>query len=198
MSDVRRMGAPIHKRADAPLCIPLPAISSPRAKVRIGLEKEFCILCDYIDSTRRKFRNTLSRWDRPNGLTVIRHGKDLRRKVVNFVRQGGSLSQAAKLFQVSAPTVFRWCAEKPVSVTLIQQGSLEDARKALRLTQGAMASSFGFSVSKWVHYELGTQKAPAYILMDVSFLLAVAESPGREIVEKLVSQALTSTSCGSG
>jgi transposase-like protein len=123
-----------------------------------------------------------------------RHTKDLRRKVVKFVRQGGSKSKAARLWGLAFQTVFEWCAEERPSITFIQQTSLEDARKALNLTQVAMADSLGLSVTQWTHFELGTRTAPAYVLMDVSFLLAVAESPGREVVEKLVSEALTSAS----
>lgn len=110
---------------------------------------------------------------------------------MNFVRRGGSQAEASRAFGVSIPTVFRWLAEKPLGSSLIQQASLEDARKALRLTQGAMASSLGISVRLWIHYELGTRKTPAYILMAVSFLLATAESPGREIVKNLISQTQT-------
>jgi transposase-like protein len=125
---------------------------------------------------------------------MIRHSKDLRREVLDFVRQGGSKSEAARHFGVSYTTVYAWIEVESGGISFIQQASLEDARKALNLTQAAMASSLGLSVTQWTHFELGTRTAPAYVLMDVSFLLATAESPGRESVERLVSQALPSGS----
>jgi transposase-like protein len=125
---------------------------------------------------------------------VIRHSKDLRRRVIDFVRQGGSKSEAARHFGVSRTTVFAWLAGESGGISFIQQASLKNARKALRLTQAAMASSLGYSVRQWIDFELGTRTAPTYVLMDVSLLLATAESPGREIVERLVSQTLTSGS----
>jgi DNA-binding transcriptional regulator YiaG len=117
---------------------------------------------------------------------------------MNFVRKGGSKSEAARLFGVSRSTVFAWVAGETGGISLIQQAGLEDARKALRLTQAAMAASLGISVRQWEYFESGTKTAPAYVLMNVSLLLATSESPGREIVKRLVSQTLTATSCGSG
>jgi transposase len=40
----------------------------------------------------------------------MRYSKDLRRRVVKFVRQGGSKTEAARRFGISRPTVYEWLA----------------------------------------------------------------------------------------
>jgi transposase len=40
----------------------------------------------------------------------MRYSKDLRRRVVEYVRQGGSKAEAARRFGVSRPTVYEWLA----------------------------------------------------------------------------------------
>ena len=40
----------------------------------------------------------------------MRYSKDLRRRVVKYVRQGGSKAEAARQFGVSRPTVYEWLA----------------------------------------------------------------------------------------
>lgn len=40
----------------------------------------------------------------------MRYSKDLRRRVVKYVRQGGSKAEAARRFGVSRPTVYEWLA----------------------------------------------------------------------------------------
>lgn len=45
---------------------------------------------------------------------------DLRERVVNFVEEGGSVSKAAQIYQVSRATIYRWLSRedlKPTQVT---------------------------------------------------------------------------------
>lgn len=45
---------------------------------------------------------------------------DLRKKVVRFIENGGSIIQAARIFDVSRPTIYRWLEKKNL-------GSLKDS-----------------------------------------------------------------------
>ena len=44
----------------------------------------------------------------------MRYSEDLRRRVIKFVRDGGSKSEASRRFDVNRDTVYEWLLEKPV------------------------------------------------------------------------------------
>ena len=115
-----------------------------------------------------------------------RYSEETRRRAQKFVRDGGSKSEAARVFGVALTTIHDWLAVDAAAVILIEQATLPDVRKALRLTQSAMARTMGVSTRRWIAYELGTARVPAYMLMAVSLLLAMSAPGGRDTVTGLV------------
>jgi putative transposase len=44
---------------------------------------------------------------------------DLRKRVVNFVEQGGSISKAAQIYQVGRATIYRWLSRADLNPTRV-------------------------------------------------------------------------------
>jgi len=57
---------------------------------------------------------------------------DLRERVVNYVKSGQSVSEAATLFQVSSATIYRWLKRSDLSPTVVKQRRRKIDPEALR------------------------------------------------------------------
>jgi transposase len=57
---------------------------------------------------------------------------DLRKRVVQFVEQGGSVSKAARLFQINASTIYRWFGRENLEPTQTQRRKRKLDWEALR------------------------------------------------------------------
>jgi transposase len=57
---------------------------------------------------------------------------DLRQRVVYFIEQGGSVLKAAKLYQVSSATIYRWLNREDLRPTIVKTRRRKLDRQALR------------------------------------------------------------------
>ncbi len=57
---------------------------------------------------------------------------DLRQRVVNYVKQGGSVSKAAEIYQVSRATIYRWLGRDDLKPTVVTRRRRKLDWEALR------------------------------------------------------------------
>jgi putative transposase len=60
------------------------------------------------------------------------HSLDLRKKLVGFIEKGGSISEAAKVYQVSRSTIYRWLGRENLAPIKVTQRKRKLDREALR------------------------------------------------------------------
>ncbi len=51
------------------------------------------------------------------GLEIMAYSLDLRKRVVDYVENGGSISKAAKRFKVGRATIYRWLGREDLQAT---------------------------------------------------------------------------------
>ncbi len=57
---------------------------------------------------------------------------DLRKRVINFVEQGGSISKAAQIYQVGRATIYRWLSRAELAPTRVTRRQRKLDWEALR------------------------------------------------------------------
>lgn len=57
---------------------------------------------------------------------------DLRQRVVSFVEEGGSISKAARLYQVGRATIYRWLSREDLNPTQVKRRKRKLDWEALR------------------------------------------------------------------
>lgn len=57
---------------------------------------------------------------------------DLRKRVLNFVEQGGSISKAAQIYQVGRATIYRWLSRDDLTPTRVKRRNRKLDWEALR------------------------------------------------------------------
>ncbi len=57
---------------------------------------------------------------------------DLRKRVINFVEQGGSISKAAQIYQVGRATIYRWLSRTDLAPTRVTRRQRKLDWEALR------------------------------------------------------------------
>lgn len=90
---------------------------------------------------------------------------DLRQRVIDFIENGGAITQASKLYKIGRATIYRWLNREnlaPTKVTRRQrkldwQALAEDVRSNPEARLVDRAQKFGVSINA-IHYALKTMK----------------------------------------
>ena len=93
------------------------------------------------------------------------YGLDLRKRVVNFVRSGGSKAEAARRYEISEATVYSWLNRPDLKPTVVSrrrrkldwQAVAEHVRQYPEARLIDRAKHFGVTISS-MHYALKQMK----------------------------------------
>ena len=79
----------------------------------------------------RQVKNKVKSGETSNPYRKMSYSLDLRKKVIDYVENGGSITKAAALFKIGRATIYRWLSRKELEATKVKHRQKKLDWKAL-------------------------------------------------------------------